>query len=235
MTYSVYVGNLPTTVSTEQLKNLFSQVGEVLDVWINPLYENITYGFIKFLTEVATQEACKQFNGLKLDYSQIKVNFSIKNETESSNKLSNESSYTYRDSILLELRKKTGVCKNHLVKVNLLKTLRRTKDIQKDFTLACKEMEDIPLTHEPHAIKTAAEPTDLTTLETTVTRYFKPKCKKDTLEVDFDLSKGKLLTNEQHDQFFNVQFTKPRVVAAEQIKKARPFAFDYRTVCDDFF
>ena len=96
MTYSVYVGNLPTTVSTEQLKNLFSQVGEVLDVWINPLYENITYGFIKFLTEVATQEACKQFNGLKLDYSQIKVNFSIKNETESSNKLSNESSYTYR-------------------------------------------------------------------------------------------------------------------------------------------
>lgn len=37
MTYSVYVGNLPTTVSTEQLKNLFSQVGEVLDVWINPL------------------------------------------------------------------------------------------------------------------------------------------------------------------------------------------------------
>ena len=35
MTYSVYVGNLPTTVSTEQLKNLFSQVGEVLDVWIH--------------------------------------------------------------------------------------------------------------------------------------------------------------------------------------------------------
>ena len=67
-------------------------------------------------------------------------------------------------------------------------------------------MEDIPNSNEPHIIKTAPEPSNLTTLETTVTRYFKPTCKKDTLEVDFDLSKGKLLTNEQHEQFFNVQF-----------------------------
>ena len=66
------------------------------------------------------------------------------------------------------------------MKVNLLKTLRQNKDIQKDFTLACKEMKNIALTDEPHVIKTAPEPTDLTTLETTVTRYFKSKCKKDT-------------------------------------------------------
>lgn len=48
MTYSVYVGNLPTTVSTEQLKNLFSQVGEVLDVWINPLYETLRMVLLNF-------------------------------------------------------------------------------------------------------------------------------------------------------------------------------------------
>ena len=94
-------------------------------------------------------------------------------------------------------------------------------------------MEDIPFDQEPKIIKTAPEPTDLTTLETTVTRYFKPTCKNNTLEVDFDLSKGKLLTNEQHEQFFNVQVTKPRPAAAKQIKKAKPFAFDYRS--DDFF
>ena len=225
MTYSVYVGNIPTTVSTQQLTNLFSQVGKVLDVWINPLHENITYGFVKFSTEVASQEAIKRFNGLKLDYSHIKVNFSMKNETKSSNS----------DSILLELPKKTGQSKNHLVKVNLLKTLRQNKDIQKDFILACKEMKDIPNSNEPHVIKTAPEPTDLTTLETAVTRYFKPITHKSNLKVDFDLSKGKLLTNEQYDKFFNVQFTKPRPIIAKQIKKARPFAFDYPSVCDDFF
>ena len=97
MTYSIYVGNIATTVSTQQLTNLFSQVGEVLDVWINPLYENITYGFVKFSTEVATKEACKQFNGLKLDYSHIKVNFSLKNES---------SDISNKDSILLKLPKK---------------------------------------------------------------------------------------------------------------------------------
>ena len=49
-------------------------------------------------------------------------------------------------------------------------------------------------------------------------------------------TKGKLLTNEQYDRFFNVQFTKPRpVVPAKKIEKKRPFAFDYRSVCDDFF
>ena len=218
----VYVGNLPTTISTEKLTNLFSQVGEILDVWINPLYEAITYGFIKFSTELAAQNACEQFNNLQIDYSHIKVNIK---ETE----------LNYRENILLELPKKTGVSKNHLVKVNLLKTLRRNKDIQKDFVLACQEMEDIPNSNEPHIIKTAPEPSNLTTLETTVTRYFKPTtCKKDT-EVDFDLSKGKLLTNEQHEQFFNVQFTKPQPVAAKQITKKRPFAFDCRTISDDFF
>ena len=226
MTYSIYVGNIATTVSTQQLTNLFSQVGEVLDVWINPLYENITYGFVKFSTEIAAEKACKQFNGLKLDYSHIKVKFSLKNE---SSYISN------KDSILLELSKKKGPCKNHLVKLNLLKTLRQNKDIQKDFTLACKEMENIPYTYEPHVIKTAPEPTDLTTLETTVTRYFKPKCKKDTLNFDFDLSKGKLLTNEQHDKFFNVQFTKPQRPIKQIKQKTRPLAYDYRSVCDDFF
>ena len=45
--YEVYVGNLSTTVSTEKLKDLFSQVGQVLDVWINPQFKKITYGFVK--------------------------------------------------------------------------------------------------------------------------------------------------------------------------------------------
>ena len=222
--YNVYVGNLPTTVSKEKLMNLFSQVGEISHVWINPLYETITYGFIEFSNEVAAEEACKRFNGLKLDSYQIKVNLSKKTKNELSSEFN-------KDSILLELPKKTGPSKNHLVKLNLLKDLRENKEIIRDFVVACEEMEDIPFCQEPNIIRTAAEPTDLTTLETTVTRYFKPTCKKNTLQVDFDLSKGKLLTNEQYDKFFNVQFTKPQPVK-EIKKKAKPIAMDYRCVND---
>ena len=222
--YSVYIGNLPTTILTEQLQKLFSQVDRVLDVWINPLFKTVTYGFAKFSTEVAAKEACKQFNGLKLDSHQIKVNLSLSEKPK--NKLS------CTDSILLELPKKTGPSKNHLVNLKLHKTLRENKEIVADFAAACKKMEDIPYCKEPE-IKTAPEPTNLTTLEETVVRYFKPSTrKKNTLKVDFDLSKGKLLTNEQYDKFFNVQFTKPRPVVAKQIKKAKPMALDYRSVCD---
>ena len=62
-------------------------------------------------------------------------------------------------------------------------------------------------------------------LETTVLRYFKPTCEKN------DLSKGKRLTTEQYDKFFNLQLTKPRPVTKEQ-KKTKPYALDYRSVCD---
>ena len=76
MTYEVYVGNLSTTVSIENLKDLFSQVGQILHVWINPLYEKVTYGFIEYANVVAAEEACERFNNRQLDFCQIKVAFS---------------------------------------------------------------------------------------------------------------------------------------------------------------
>ena len=36
-------------------------------------------------------------------------------------------------------------------------------------------------------------------------RYFKPTCEKSTLKVDFDVSKGKVLTTEQYEKFFNLK------------------------------
>ena len=74
--YEVYIGNLPTTVSTEKLKDLFSQVGEVVNVWINPQFKKITYGFVKFDNVISAEDACEQFNEQKLDSLQIKVRIS---------------------------------------------------------------------------------------------------------------------------------------------------------------
>lgn len=225
--YEVYVGNLSTTVSTEKLKNLFSQVDQILHVWINPSYEKVTYGFIKFANAVAAEEACKRFNDQKLNFFQIKVRFSKQT------KLKLPKPHIRNNSILLELPKKTGCSKNHSVKKILVKNLRENKKIVKDFTEACLEAENIAFPQILEIVKTAPEPPDLTTLETTVTRYFKPTCEKNTLQVDFDLSKGKLLTTEQYDKFFNMQLTKPRSVAEpKQNKKTKPFELDYRSVSD---
>ena len=109
--YQVYVGNLPATVSTEKLENLFLQVGQITNVWINPTFKKITYGFVTFPNIISAEEACKRFNDLKLDFSQIKVRLSeqTKHKLELKPKRPN-------NSILLELPKKTGCSKSHLVK-----------------------------------------------------------------------------------------------------------------------
>ena len=225
--YDVYIGNLPATVSTEKLKDLFSQVGQIMHVWINESFKKITYGFIEFANLFAAEKACNQFNGHELDF--FKITVKLSNQT----KLQLKCKIRPEKSILLELPKKTGICKNHLVKLHLLKDLRENKEIAKDFGKACSEAENIPFPEEFEIVKTAPEQPNLTALETTIIRYFKSTPEKKPLEVDFDLSKGKLLANEQYDKFFNMRLTKPQPVTKQQ-KKTKPYALDYRSVCDIF-
>ena len=199
--YDVYIGNLSTTVSVERLKNLFSQVGKILSIWINQKNKRVTYGFIGFSNLIAAEEACKRFNDQKLDYFAIKVKLSKKTELK----------LKYRPkrpngTILLELPKKTGCSKNETVIRILRKDLKENKEISKDYEEAYLEAENIAFPKKLEMIKTAPETPDLTTLETTIKRYFKPTCEKKTLfkQVDFDISKGKVLTTEQDNKFFKI-------------------------------
>lgn len=59
--------NLPTTVSTERLRDLFSQAGKINHIWINRSFKEITYGFIGFANLFTAEKACNEFNGSKLD------------------------------------------------------------------------------------------------------------------------------------------------------------------------
>ena len=227
--YEVYVGNLSTTVSNEKLKDLFSQVGQVLDVWINPQFKKITYGFVKFDNVISAEDACRQFNDQNLDFLQIKVR--ISEQTKRKLQVKSKIELPKREGILLEMPKKKGQSRGYLLRKKFNQNLRENKEIIRDFEKACLEAENITFPQKFEIVKTAPEPADLTMLETTVLRYFKPTCEKNTLKVDFDLSKGKRLTNEQYDKFFNLQLTKPRPVTKEQ-KKTKPYASDYRSVCD---
>ena len=76
--YDVYIGNLSVTVSMERLRNLFSEVGEILSIWINQKHERFTYGFIAFYHLIDAKKACEQFNNRNLDKFVIKVNLSKK-------------------------------------------------------------------------------------------------------------------------------------------------------------
>ena len=202
--YDVYVGNLSVTVSIERLRNLFSEVGEILSIWINQKHERFTYGFIAFYHLIDAKKACEQFNNRNLDGFVIKVNLSKKTEQKLNNSVRKK-----RDGILLELPKRTGKkipTKEDTIRKILRNTLLTNEEIVKDFSKAYLEAEKIPF-NEFQIIKAAPETPTLKTLETTIKRYFNPSSKKNT-EIDFDISKGNVLTSEQNDKFFNLIYEK---------------------------
>ena len=201
--YDVYVGNLSVTVSMVRLRNLFSEVGEILSIWINQKHERFTYAFIAFYHLIDAKKACEQFNNRNLDEFVIKVNLSKRTEQKVNNSVRKKT-----NSILLELPKRKGKkipTREDIIRKILRNTLETNKEIVKDYAEAYLEAENISF-KEFEIIKTAPETPDLRTLETTIIRYFKPTCEKDTLfkQVDFDISKGNVLTTEQNDKFFKI-------------------------------
>ena len=225
--YDVYIGNLDSSVSSEQLEDLFGQVGKIKHIWINKSFAKMTYGFIGFVNLYEAEEACIRFNNKKINSFEITVRISNKTKLKSTIKRAERRN----DSILLDLPKKKGPSKNHQVKLHLLKDLKENKDIVKDFKQVCFEIENIA-SPQLQMIKTAPEPPTLTALESTVIRYFKSPNQKKDLQVDFDLSKGKLLTNDQYDKFFDIQLTKPRPLHKPKKKRKIPITLDYSSVVD---
>ena len=202
--YDVYVGNLSVTISREKLRNLFSEIGEIVFVWINQKHERFTYAFVAFYHLFDAKKACEQFNNRNLDGFIIKVNLSIKTKLKVENSVRKKT-----NSILLELPKRT--CKKIPTKEDKIREILRNnlekqdKEFMKDFAIAMRKAENVCY-KECEMIKTEPETPDLRTLETTVIRYFKPASKKSTLfkEVDFDISKDNVLTTEQNDKFLKI-------------------------------
>ena len=202
--YEVYIGNLSVTVSEERLKNLFSEVGEVNRIWINQKYKSVTYGFIEYYHLIEAKKACEQLNNRNLDNFVIRVNLSKRTGQNLNNAVRKKTN----DSILLELPKKKGCTKNSLAINALRRTLIENNDIVNDYGKAYFEAENIPFYNRCEVIKTESETPTLSELGTTIERYFKHCPKGNTLKVDFDLSKGKVLTTELYDKFFNFDVNK---------------------------
>ena len=228
--YEVYVGNLLTSVLKQELEDLFSEVGDIVSIWINPKHKQITYAFIAFGDLDTANEACKRFDNYELNFCKIKVKMSFKSVKIESN----------RKGILLDLPKKKSCSKSHLLKKILVKNLRQNPEIIEDFKMACQEMKDITY-NQYEMVKINPEQCDLETLEETIIRNFKMPRQKKTIPIDFDLTKNKRLTTEQNDKWFNSQFSTLCVVQQQQQqqqtqthapKRKIAFELDYRSVCE---
>uniref|UniRef100_A0A0D3H4K0 Small ribosomal subunit protein cS22 n=1 Tax=Oryza barthii TaxID=65489 RepID=A0A0D3H4K0_9ORYZ len=75
--YKVYVGNLAKSVTTEMLKNFFSEKGEVLSATVSRIpgtAKSKGYGFVTFSSEEEVEAAVSTFNNAELEGQPIRVN-----------------------------------------------------------------------------------------------------------------------------------------------------------------
>ena len=200
--YEVYVGNLPTDVLKQKLEELFSDVGDIVSIWINPKYKQITYAFITFGDYDTANEACKRFDNYELNFSKLKVKMSFMNVGSK--------------GILLDLPKKKGRSKSDLLKTILVKNLTENPEMVEDFVIACQKMENLTCSDECETVTTNPHECNLETLEETIIRNFKKPRQKTTIPIDFDLTKDKHLTTEESNKWFNLQLATACVVQQQQ-------------------
>ncbi len=77
MATKLYVGNLSYDSTEQQLRDLFSQVGEISSVALisdRTTGQSKGFGFVEMATDEAAQEAISRFNGYSLDGREIIVN-----------------------------------------------------------------------------------------------------------------------------------------------------------------
>jgi len=77
MAKKLYVGNLPYSTTAEQLRALFSQAGEIVDVTIimdRETNRSKGFGFVEMKTDEGGAEAIKRFNGYAMSNRNLTVN-----------------------------------------------------------------------------------------------------------------------------------------------------------------
>lgn len=77
ITIKLYVGNLPYSITSEQLKEIFSEAGEVVDaVVIVDKYSQRSkgFGFVEFSSEEVAQKAIEMFNEKEIEGRPLVVN-----------------------------------------------------------------------------------------------------------------------------------------------------------------
>lgn len=88
MTTKLYVGNLPYSATETELRELFSQAGEIEDATViidRETGRSRGFGFVNMMTEEGAQEAIRRFNGYQMSNRALTVNEARPREERPSN------------------------------------------------------------------------------------------------------------------------------------------------------
>ncbi len=76
-TNRLYIGNLPYRTTADELRDLFSRAGEVIDVAVPVDRESNRprgFAFVEMADEASAQQAIQMFNGYSLQGRELRVN-----------------------------------------------------------------------------------------------------------------------------------------------------------------
>ncbi|MBI5668729.1 MAG: RNA-binding protein [Chloroflexi bacterium] len=91
MTKKLYVGNLPYSVTEDEIRELFEQAGEITSVTVITDREtgrSKGFGFVEMSSEEEAQEAIKRFNGYAMSKRPLTVSEARPREERSDNRRS---------------------------------------------------------------------------------------------------------------------------------------------------
>jgi len=74
----LYVGNLPYKVTSDELKSLFSEFGDIVDAVVitdRASDRSKGFGFVEFADEAAAQKAVDAMDGKEMEERKLVVNF----------------------------------------------------------------------------------------------------------------------------------------------------------------
>jgi len=83
MAKRLYVGNLPYSISDDDLKNLFSQAGGVEEAMVMTEREtgrSRGFGFVEMSSDSDAENAIRMFDGYTMDGRQLRVNPAMERE-----------------------------------------------------------------------------------------------------------------------------------------------------------
>ena len=83
--YDVYVGNLPCTTTNDDIRKLFSQIGEIASVHVKQSRQSLNFAFVRFYDLDVAKNVCRTFNGKNFDGLIIKVRLAISTQQKLKN------------------------------------------------------------------------------------------------------------------------------------------------------
>jgi len=230
--FGAHVSNIPCYVTIDQLKQLFSSAGNVVEVYLPPRVRSdskFTFAFVRYVTEKEVLNSIKLLNNVKIGNSKLEVSLSLRTKELMNQRpgksLKSSSScgsivrksmprlernrFTVLASDERHIHQKLKSCLNYLnvdPKYSQLLGFRDTEDVKafmSDVKDVFVKISNVPFGVGLDTINFKGESITKSNLEDIILQYHESSDKRNPFkDIDFDISGNSLLSEREQVKMF---------------------------------